>query len=57
VRAFLMRALRVGGALCELPQAFGVVHILLAARRAGSSAPRSVTLALRLSYRPFEKLR
>jgi hypothetical protein len=57
VRTFLMRALRVGGALCELPQAFGVVHILLGGETRWFLGATLVTIALRLSYRPFERLR
>jgi hypothetical protein len=57
VRAFLMRAMRVGGALCELPQACGVVHILLGGETRWFLGATLVTLALRLSYRPFERLR
>ena len=55
VRAFLMRALRVGGALCELPQAFGVVHVLLGGETRWFLGATFITIALRLSYRPFTK--
>ena len=57
VRVFLMRALRVGGALCELPQAFGVLHMLLGGETRWFLGATVVTIALRFAYRPFEKLR
>ena len=57
VRAYLLRALRIGGALCELPQAFGVVHVLLGGETRWFLGATLVTIALRLSYRPFERLR
>ena len=57
LRAVLMHAIRVGGALCELPQAVGVVHVLLGGQTRWFLCATLVTLALRLSYRPFERLR
>jgi len=57
IRIVLMRALRVGGALSELPQAFGVLHLLLGGETRWFLAATVVTIALRLSYRPFERRR
>jgi hypothetical protein len=57
IRVVLHRALRVGGALSELPQAMGVVHILLGGELRWFYGATLITIALRLSYRPFERLR
>jgi hypothetical protein len=57
IRPVLLRALRVGGALSELPQAFGVVHVMLGGETRWFLGATLVTIALRLAYRPFEKLR
>jgi hypothetical protein len=57
IRASLMHAIRVGGALCELPQAVAVVHLLLGGQTRWFLCATLVTLAIRLSYRPFERLR
>lgn len=57
IRAVLARALRVGGVLSELPQAMGVVHVLLGGETRWFLGATLITIALRLSYRPFEKLR
>ena len=54
----LMRALAIGGALVrDAAWRWAWCISSSAARRAGSSAPRCVTIALRLSYRPFDRLR
>ena len=55
IRPVLMRALRVGGALSELPQAFGVLHLILGGETRWFLGATVVTIALRLSYRPFER--
>jgi hypothetical protein len=55
-RRGLSRAQSIGGVLCELPLAFGVAHALLTAETRWFLGATLVTIALRLSYRPFEKL-
>ncbi|APV51241.1 hypothetical protein BWI17_17075 [Betaproteobacteria bacterium GR16-43] len=55
IRKVLVRALTVGGALCELPQSFGVLHLLLGGETRWFLGATMVTIALRLSYRPFER--
>lgn len=57
VRGALLRSLSVGGALCELPQALGVVYLFLGGETRWFLAATLVTIALRLSYRPFTKVR
>lgn len=52
-RQELMRRLAVGGALCELPLALGVVYLLAGGEPRWFVGAACVTLALRLSYRPF----
>jgi hypothetical protein len=54
-RAVLKRALMLGGALCELPMAMGVVHVLLGGEMRWFFGATLLTIALRLSYRPFIK--
>ena len=54
-RALLKRALVLGGALCELPMAMGVVHVLLGGEMRWFFGATLLTIALRLSYRPFIK--
>jgi hypothetical protein len=56
IRAVLTRALKVGGVLSELPQACGVVHVLLGGETRWFLGATLITLALRLAYRPFERL-
>jgi hypothetical protein len=53
VRTGLLRSLAVGGALCELPMAMGVVHLLLGGQPRWFVGAALITIALRLSYRPF----
>ena len=53
IRTGLLRSLAVGGALCELPMAMGVVHLLLGGEMRWFVGAAIITLALRLSYRPF----
>jgi len=57
IRVILTRALRIGGALSELPQAFGVLHVLMGGETRWFLGATLITIALRLAYRPFEKLR
>ena len=53
IRAGLLRSLGIGGALCELPLAMGVLHLLLGGQTKWFVGAALVTIALRLSYRPF----
>ncbi|MGZ5035712.1 MAG: hypothetical protein ACXWGT_02780 [Usitatibacter sp.] len=53
LRAELMRKLHIGGALCELPLALGALYLLAGGERRWFIAGACVSLALRLSYRPF----
>ncbi len=52
-RQELLRKLSIGGALCELPLALGVLYLLAGGEKRWFVAAACVTLALRLSYRPF----
>ena len=54
-RTELLRRLSIGGALCELPLAVGVIYLLAGGERRWFVAAACVTLALRLSYRPFTR--
>jgi hypothetical protein len=56
-RAALTKGLAFGGALCELPQALGVVYLFLGGETRWFLAATLVTIALRLSYRPFTRIR
>jgi hypothetical protein len=53
LRSELLQKLQIGGALCELPLAFGALHLMAGGERRGFIAGACVSLALRLSYRPF----
>ena len=57
IRAVLTRALAVGCTLSDLPQALGVLHLLMGGESRWFLGACVVTLALKLSYRPFERLR
>jgi hypothetical protein len=54
-RTVLTKALSVGGALCELPMAVGVLQMLYGGETRIFLGATFITLALRLSYRPFLK--
>ena len=56
-RAALTKALSIGGAFCELPQAMGVVYLFMGGETRWFLGATLVTIALRLSYRPFHRLR
>ena len=56
-RSALLRGLSFGGALCELPQALGVVYLFLGGETRWFLGATMVTIALRLSYRPFTRAR
>lgn len=53
LRADMIRRLQIGGALCELPLALGALYLLTGGERRWFIAGACVSLALRLSYRPF----
>jgi hypothetical protein len=53
LRAELLKKLQIGGALCELPLALGAVYLMAGGERRWFVAAACVSLALRLSYRPF----
>ena len=55
VRARLMRALAIGGALCEIPMAMGVVQLFFGGETRWFLGATFITIAIRLSYRPFTK--
>jgi hypothetical protein len=52
-RADLIRKLSIGGALCELPLALGVIYLLAGGDKRWFIGAACITLVLRLSYRPF----
>ena len=51
----LLKSLALGGALCELPMAIGVVQLLFGGETRWFLGATLVTLAIRLSYRPFTR--
>ena len=53
LRSDLLRKLSIGGALCELPLALGVIYLLAGGEKRWFIGAACITLALRLSYRPF----
>jgi hypothetical protein len=57
LRRRLARALSIGGALCEIPMAMGVVQLFFGGETRWFLGATLVTIALRLSYRPFTRLR
>jgi hypothetical protein len=56
IRQALMRSLAIGGALCELPMALGVLHLFLGGETRWFVYATLITIAVRLSYRPFTRL-
>jgi hypothetical protein len=52
-RAELLRKLQVGGVLCELPLALGVLYLMAGGEKRWFVTAACVSIALRLSYRPF----
>ena len=54
-RRLLAKSLAIGSAFCELPQAMGVVYLLMGGETRWFLGATLVTLAMRLSYRPFLK--
>ena len=55
LRSALSKSLAIGGALCEIPMAMGVVQIFFGGETRWFLGAVLVTIALRLSYRPFIK--
>ena len=55
LRALALRSLAIGGALCELPMAMGVVHLLVGGQMRWFVGATLITIVLRLSYRPFTR--
>ena len=55
LRATLLKSLALGGALCELPMAMGVVQLFFGGETRWFLGATLITIALRLSYRPFKK--
>ena len=55
IRPIFLRALAIGGALCEIPMAMGVLHLLFGGETRWFVGATCITIALRLSYRPFKK--
>jgi hypothetical protein len=53
IRKTLLRALTLGGALCDLPMAVGVLILMFGADKRYFIGGTLVTIAVRLSYRPF----
>jgi hypothetical protein len=53
IRAQLLRKLQVGGVLCELPLALGAIYLMAGGEKRWFITAACVSLALRLSYRPF----
>jgi hypothetical protein len=54
-RARLMRTLAIGGALCEIPMAMGVVQLFFGGETRWFLGATFITVAMRLSYRPFTR--
>ena len=52
-RQDLLRKLQVGGVLCELPLALGAIYLMAGGEKRWFIMAACVSLALRLSYRPF----
>ncbi len=57
LRTVLMKSLSIGGALCELPMAMGVVQLFLGGETRWFLGATMITIALRLSFRPFTRTR
>ena len=55
LRRALARGLAIGGALCEIPMAMGVVQLFFGGETRWFLGATLITIALRLSYRPFTK--
>ena len=52
-RQVLYSSLAIGGALCDLPQALGLLALFLGAETRWFLAATAATIAMRIAYRPF----
>lgn len=52
-RNAVLKSLSLGGALCELPMAVGAFNLFFGGEMRWFAGATFITLALRLSYRPF----
>lgn len=57
LRTTLKRALALGGALCDLPMALGVLILMFGGDKRYFIGGTLITIAVRLSYRPFVRAR
>ena len=57
LRAALLKSLSIGGALCEIPMAMGVVQLFFGGETRWFLGATLITIALRLSFRPFTRAR
>ena len=55
LRERLSRSLKIGGLLCDLPMAFGALQLFFGGETRWFVGATMVTIAIRLSYRPFDK--
>ncbi|HEX4762844.1 MAG TPA: hypothetical protein VFU92_00850 [Usitatibacter sp.] len=55
LRGRLSHSLRIGGLLCDLPMAFGALQLFFGGETRWFVGATLVTIAIRLSYRPFDK--
>lgn len=55
LRRSLLRSLAIGGSLCELPMAAGALDLFLGGEPRWFIGGTFITLAMRLSYRPFTR--
>lgn len=55
LRRSVLRSLAIGGALCELPMAIGALDLCLGGEPRWFIGATFITLAIRLSYRPFTR--
>ena len=55
LRILLRKSLAIGGALCEIPMAMGVVQLFFGGETRWFLGATLITIALRLSFRPFTK--
>ena len=54
-RVLLTKSQMIGGALCELPMAMGVVQLFFGGETRWFLGATLITIALRLSFRPFTR--
>jgi hypothetical protein len=55
LRNQLRKSLVIGGALCEIPMAMGVVQLFFGGEARWFLGATLITIALRLSFRPFNR--